>query len=161
MACNYRQRLDPPLPATYFGNAIFYIMPELNVKVVKTAHISEIAKVIRTAVNAYNDSTIRQTVNWLREKDQADVPFSLIQPNSDFAAADMGMTSWANYPTYSVDFGWGKPLWFGLHIASCPGLLMLLPAPDGDGLSVLIHLTDEHMVALRQEQNVALLHKYK
>nr|ACU19255.1 unknown [Glycine max] len=46
------------------------------------------------------------------------------------------LTSLMTMPVYEADFGWGKPMQFGLPRGSLDDRVGILPSPDGDGVVV-------------------------
>nr|KYP36548.1 Anthranilate N-benzoyltransferase protein 2 [Cajanus cajan] len=56
------------------------------------------------------------------------------------------ITSWMNLPVYEADFGWGKPIYFGLGYVNSHDRALILLSPEGDGsVIVSIHFQIAHM----------------
>ena len=48
------------------------------------------------------------------------------------------LTSFTNMPVYESDFGWGKPVHYGLASLFQVNRAGILPSPDGDGVIVAL-----------------------
>lgn len=56
------------------------------------------------------------------------------------------LTSWMSMPVYEADFGWGKPVYFGLARVSPHDRALILLSPDGDGsVLVCLHFQIQHL----------------
>ncbi|XP_057787824.1 shikimate O-hydroxycinnamoyltransferase-like [Salvia miltiorrhiza] len=120
-----RSRLRPPLPAGYFGNAVF-----------KATHIALSGEVeskplnkIREALGRMDDEYLRSAIDYLEVKGG-------VHPNSRgtglYKSPNLGITSWARLPFYDTDFGWGRPFYVGLGALPAEGHLIVLPTPPND-----------------------------
>ncbi|KAK2387336.1 spermidine hydroxycinnamoyl transferase [Trifolium repens] len=58
-----------------------------------------------------------------------------------FGNPNFNLTSWISMPIYEADFGWGKPIYFGLIAYVSPhDRALILLSPDGDGsVHVCLH----------------------
>lgn len=98
-----RQRLNPPLPETYFGNAIFPGNTILNVRKILENGIGWTAWEINKMVTANNDSDkVRELYSdWVKKK-----------PNfNEFCAPPRNFYILINSPRFNIyenDLGWGK-----------------------------------------------------
>ncbi|XLT83466.1 hypothetical protein HN873_005219, partial [Arachis hypogaea] len=155
-----RNRLNPPLPQNYFGNALGpTVTPTCYAKEITTQPISYASQKIREAVNKVsNHEFVKSQMHYVAgfenrwdlirtpylEKGEyrADVPF--------FGNPNIILGSWMSMPFYEADFGLGKPFYFGPG-GVCPydrGVIALMPDEDGDngyGVVVYMHFQVDHM----------------
>ncbi|XP_057740595.1 hydroxycinnamoyl-CoA:piscidic acid hydroxycinnamoyltransferase-like [Arachis stenosperma] len=144
-----RNRLKPPLPLNYFGNATHpTVSPTCHSGDIASKPLRYGAQKIREAIELLTDEYLRSAfefigsqddVGWLRPKLNSEPPF-LGNPN-------LNIWSWmSNMPTYGPDFGWGRPLYMGPCEVVGDGRAFIMPAPTGDGtLSVVIRLQTPHL----------------
>jgi len=56
------------------------------------------------------------------------------------------INSWAKFPIYDADFGWGRPIFMRPAWIVHEGQSMILPSPTNDGnLYLVINLPPHHM----------------
>ncbi|XP_052111697.1 shikimate O-hydroxycinnamoyltransferase-like [Arachis duranensis] len=144
-----RNRLKPPLPLNYFGNATHpTVTPTCLSGDIASKPLRYGAQKIREAIELLTDEYLRSVfefigrqehVGWLRPKLNSEPPF-LGNPN-------LNIWSWmSNMPTYGPDFGWGRPLYMGPCEVIGDGRAFIMPAPTGDGtLSIVIRLQTPHL----------------
>lgn len=114
VAVDGRSLLQPRLPDTYIGNAIFCCMSRLPVRdvVSPSVPLSHLASTVRSNIlRAKDPSTLRDAVNLaagIRDTSALQIAFK------DFAGQDLLTTSWTNITFYDMDFGAviGKPEYF-------------------------------------------------
>ncbi|KFK41334.1 hypothetical protein AALP_AA2G116700 [Arabis alpina] len=103
VASDFRARLDPPLPATYFGNCIFTVAC-LNRKAADFAG----EKGLVTTVELIN--------NLVKSLSSPGIIETLPQRNTTIKdsigrSSQLGMVSGSNrFQVYEMDFGWGRPV---------------------------------------------------
>ncbi|XP_057731005.1 spermidine hydroxycinnamoyl transferase-like [Arachis stenosperma] len=155
-----RNRMNPPLPQNYFGNALGpTVTPTCYLKEITSQPISYAAQKIREAVKKVsNHEFVKSQMDYVAgfenrwdlirtpylEKGEyrADVPF--------FGNPNIILGSWMSMPFYEADFGLGKPFYFG-PAGVCPydrAVIALMPDEDGDnGYAVVVymHFQVEHM----------------
>ncbi|KAK6135357.1 hypothetical protein DH2020_030868 [Rehmannia glutinosa] len=54
----------------------------------------------------------------------------------------VGFSSWARFPVYEMDYGWGKPVW--VCPTSCPekNVVFLMGTKDGDGIEAWVNMLE-------------------
>ncbi|KAK6135430.1 hypothetical protein DH2020_030825 [Rehmannia glutinosa] len=54
----------------------------------------------------------------------------------------VGFSSWARFPVYDMDYGWGKPVW--VCPTSCPekNVVFLMGTKDGDGIEAWVNMLE-------------------
>ncbi|RHN58655.1 putative shikimate O-hydroxycinnamoyltransferase [Medicago truncatula] len=149
-----RNRINPPLPQNYFGNALAVALtPICYVKDIVNEPLSYGAGKIREAIGLVsNPEYIRSHLDFIRCQESLDFIRTSIVENGKAKAAtfygnpNMNITSWMSMPVYEADFGWGKPLFFGPALVLPDGRLYIMRSSSGDGsLLVSVHLQSRHM----------------
>ncbi|KAJ1390497.1 Transferase [Sesbania bispinosa] len=153
-----RNRLKPPLPSNYFGNATHpSVTPTSFSGDIVSKPLSYGAQKIREAIEVLTDEYLRsafdfigsqKNVGWLRpslnNEGIVEAPF-LGNPN-------LNIWSWiSNMPMYGPDFGWGKPIYMGPGAVKGDGKAFIMPGPLDDGsLSIAIRLQTSHMEVFKE-----------
>ncbi|MED6153103.1 hypothetical protein PIB30_098352 [Stylosanthes scabra] len=157
---NIRNRLNPPLPERYFGNALApTVTPTCYVGDIISRPLSYTTQKIREAVERVSSNEyLRSQMDFIAKKERwdsirtpylergeyrADVPF--------FGNPNIILGSWMSMPAYEADFGWGKPLHFGPG-AVCPydrAMISLRPQEEDshgvDDVVVFLHFQEAYM----------------
>ena len=148
-----RNRLNPPLPQNYFGNALApTVTPKCCIGEIITQPLSYAAQKIREAVDRLTNEYIRSQLDFIARQDQLDFmrPFFFGQEERRdapfYGNPNLSLTSWISLPVYEADFGWGKPIHVGPG-AICPyDRATIVQSPSGDGsIVVFIHFQIVHM----------------
>lgn len=131
---NFRNRLVPPLPPNYFGNALaITVTPTCHVGEIISNPLGYVAHKIREAVELPTNDHIRSQINVIAADGQLVQGERLIVPYPEIGNPNIHLTSWINMPIYDADFGWGKPVYFGIGYV-CPfDRAIILHSPQGDG----------------------------
>ncbi|KAG5001937.1 hypothetical protein AAZX31_08G301300 [Glycine max] len=148
-----RSRLIPPLPRTYFGNALAAtVTPRCYVGETLSKPLSYAAQKVREAIEMLTNEYIRSQLDIVLGEEQLDCIKALFsgqgeRRNAPFAGnPNLQITSWMSMPVYEADFGWGKPMYFGLAYVSAQDRAVILLSPHGDGsVIVSMHFQIAHM----------------
>ncbi|KAI0504728.1 hypothetical protein KFK09_015681 [Dendrobium nobile] len=139
-----RNRLRPPLPAGYLGNAVFRTSARA-----KAGEVSEIGVgKIEAALNVIDDEYIRSLVDYLEEKVDG---IGAIRPRAIawvLPETDLWVVSWMGMPVYDADFGWGKPFYMGaasLQVAGQAFIVPCSPEEEEGGVSVVMAMEESYM----------------
>nr|KYP53836.1 Anthranilate N-benzoyltransferase protein 2 [Cajanus cajan] len=138
-----RNRLIPPLPQNYFGNALAKtVTPKCCVGDIISNPLCHASQKIREAVYVVTNEYIRSQLCSTLGQEQLDyiskgVPYS--------GSHNILLTSWISMPVYEADFGWGKPVHFGLAHVSQEDRAMITRSSDGDGVVVSMHFQTSQM----------------
>ncbi|KAL3443339.1 hypothetical protein BJX65DRAFT_312019 [Aspergillus insuetus] len=142
IAVNFRERLRPPLPKDYFGNAVTQIHKQvssqgpqielekgfsagdkfLDRNVARVACVAQLAAQLRSGLMSIDDSYIRSLVSYISQNHGGG--------GSQVVLTDTIVTSWRHLSVYNLDFGvrLGRIVRFLPPIPSFDGVCCLLPA---------------------------------
>lgn len=139
-----RTRMVPSLPKNYFGNALTQTAAIGYVGEITSKPLGYVAQMIREASELVSDEFIRSQIDVIRGFEHLDDARKLFMGGVGenipyFGNPNFNFTSWMSMPIYEADFGWGKPVYFGLAFVSPHDRAVILLSPDGDG-SVLVCL---------------------
>lgn len=103
---NTRSRLDPPLPADYFGNSVGIVVVFATAGELLSNTLGWAAWKFHQALVAYNDHQVRQWLrDWLRSP-------SSLKPDEQMELSSVVVNDFTKFDTSGNDFGLGKPLGF-------------------------------------------------
>ncbi|KAJ7526034.1 hypothetical protein O6H91_17G078700 [Diphasiastrum complanatum] len=125
-----RGRLNPPLPESYFGNAVFVPLTISIAQDLLNNPASCPASLIQTSLAQANDQYLRESLLHIQKTVES------LDQNSTMPTAahpNLVVTSWLKFPLYEMDFGWGGPAFVGNVPRGEEGLLLLLPSYTRDG----------------------------
>ncbi|KAG4996255.1 hypothetical protein AAZX31_10G057400 [Glycine max] len=139
-----RNRLNPPLPQNYFGNALAKTLtPKCSVGDILLNPLSYGAQKIRDAVYAVTYEYIRSHISYVLGQEQLDNIRAFFSGQGDLINEPYSgnphnilITSWMSLPVYDADFGWGKPVHFGLAKVFREVRAHIIISPDGDGVLI-------------------------
>jgi len=141
-----RNRLIPPLPRNYFGNALAAtVSPKCYVGDIVSKPLSYAAQKVREANEKLSNEYIRSQLKIVLGEEQLDCIRALFmgqgeRRNVPYAGnPNLHTTSWMSMPVYEADFGWGKPVHFGVAYVSSQDRAVILLSPHGDG-SIIVSM---------------------
>ncbi|CAI0394605.1 unnamed protein product [Linum tenue] len=136
-----RSRLNPPIPAGYFGNVIFHTTPVAPVGELISEPLAQTVERIRQAISRMNNEYLRSAIDYLEDPSS---PEGIIRVPGHCRSPNLKVVSWMRLPFKSADFGWGSSILFRKADIS-EGTGLILPRnPDGT-LSLAICLEADVM----------------
>jgi len=132
LPANVRRRTKPPLPDSYFGNALIWVGTSGVVRDVTSEALADTAARIRGAVRRMDDDVVRSAIDYfeLAEKNARPIPGSLPE-------TELRVISWLGMPVYDADYGWGKPQLMVRAESERSGFVYLMN-DDGGGVQVVV-----------------------
>ncbi|XP_051133289.1 spermidine hydroxycinnamoyl transferase-like [Andrographis paniculata] len=120
-----RRRVDPPLPRTYFGNAVVDVAAVDCAGDLTSKPLSYAAGRIREAVSKVTPDYINTTVNFLKSVvgSSSAVDDSLVFTGNP----NLTVTSWLSLELNGLDFGWGKEAYMAHVSENCDGDFVVMP----------------------------------
>ncbi|XP_038989710.1 stemmadenine O-acetyltransferase-like [Phoenix dactylifera] len=153
-----RGRMEPPLDGSSFGNLCIYAAAS------EVEAGDEGAK-RRTEVKLRNGIK-KIDKEYLGQLQGADGPLLAFEKGRE-AAREHGkgdddvddidiyyFNSWARFPVYEADFGWGKPVWAGTARFFWKNLIMLMGRGGDGGMEAWVTLEEEEMVKFEKDQEL-------
>lgn len=155
VAVDMRNRMNPPLPDKYFGNAILDVVVSGKSGELINAPLSYLCGKIREAIEKVNDEYVWSAVDYFKNQEDLSMFQDLHAPESPAGASygypNVGVISWLSLPIYGLDFGWGKEIYMGPGTHDFDGDSLMLPGPNSDGSVVLaLCLQVDHMEKFKE-----------
>ncbi|KAI3964823.1 hypothetical protein MKW92_013618 [Papaver armeniacum] len=144
-AVNLRRRIDPPLPDVSFGNILEFTKLVVGAASTETSTTQGSSK-LHEELNEF----VCQLRESISKMNMGDHDFDM--ENVENEGRDLWMSSWGNYGSYDIDFGWGKPIWVttvGPMFAYPDGFYMN-DTRCGEGIEVWGNLVEEDMDNFQQ-----------
>lgn len=155
---NIRNRINPPLPDSYFGAAVDFAVAEYELTSLvnnRMATLAQVARVIHEAILAVNESYVRQAIGLARSSNpNVDVRDLLASNMNRVTGADMYITSWERLDLYNstLDMGIGTPEWVRKPWSRDPGSCIILPRnPRKAQYEVVVQMTVDDMARLLED----------
>ncbi|THG21259.1 spermidine hydroxycinnamoyl transferase-like [Camellia sinensis] len=154
-AVNFHNRMLPPLPQGYFGNAYLRIAASSQSGELMTRPLGHASSKIREAMEMVTDDYVRSAIDLV--KVQRDLTrfrtYHTVGSTQGhfYGNPNIEITSWIGLPLKNVDFGWGKEIYMGPANVAFDGKCFVFRGHDGDGsLTIAIRLQVAHMDALKE-----------
>lgn len=151
-AVNIRDRMSPPLPPTYLGNASMgSITNRLTVSALTAdGGLPSTAAAIRKSLGTFSDSSrVRLTIGLLQSRPD---PTDFKLAHNAFLGPDVVASSWADLKVYERHWGTlGRVEAFRTPGEGADGVVMIFPRLKDGGLEVMIGLEQEAMGRLLED----------
>nr|CAB3483094.1 unnamed protein product [Digitaria exilis] len=136
ISANIRRSLRPPLPSTYFGNAIISLTATATTRDVASETMVSVAARVKGAVVRMDDEVVRSAIDYfeLADETEDDLPPMIPRGRGVLPVTELRIVSWLGMPWHGADFGWGKPRVMGLAESNHGGFVHLVddvPAENG------------------------------
>ncbi|CAI9115641.1 OLC1v1016605C1 [Oldenlandia corymbosa var. corymbosa] len=156
VSVDFRNRVNPPLPKRYFGNAVIPLPVLSTVGELLSNPLSYISRKIRTEIENVCDDTVRAYLNRIKNiPDISTMRYSHIVGNTQgafFGNPNLLITSWVGLPIFGANFGWGNEIFLGPGALGYDGRFAIIPSQNGD---------ESFLVPLRlQVEHATAFHKY-
>lgn len=162
MSINGRQRLSPPAPADYIGNAVWFCQTTLGQNVVASPNLSQIAKAIRASLIKFDSAYLRGVINAL---DLLPTVSGLNFTCYDNPERVFFLSSWADTGLYDLDWelaGRAEAIRFPRFPAGGGiGSGVVYPRLNDRGLEVLLGLEEETMERLMADSDFEKYAKWR
>lgn len=150
-----RRRMDPPLPSSYFGNAIVDVIATGASGDIVLSPLECAAKRVREAIKMVTSDYANSTINFLKKEEDLskyqDIHAFRNKEGPFYGNPNLGVISWISLPVLGLDFGWGKEFHMSPGIHEYDGDCVILPDNEGDGsLTVAIVLQEAHVDAFKR-----------
>ncbi|KAF4380222.1 hypothetical protein F8388_024515 [Cannabis sativa] len=120
MSIDPRQRLEPPLPFSYFGRASFEAMASCEAGELLSKPLSYGVSKVRSVIEMVTNDYIMSATEFLKsQQDLTKFQYCNVTTSSNggggrnWGNPNICVTSWLNLPYQGIDFGWGKEIHFG------------------------------------------------
>ncbi|KMT17933.1 hypothetical protein BVRB_2g034560 [Beta vulgaris subsp. vulgaris] len=134
-------RMEPPLPSSFFGNAVVDAEISSSVGELISRPLSYACSIVREAIQKVTNEYILASIEFLK-KQQNLTKYQYIDDRGIMEGPAYGdhnitVVSWLNLSSHGVDFGWGKEIHMGPPIVqTCDGDIHLSPYKNDGSLIV-------------------------
>lgn len=155
---NCRNRMKPPLPNEYAGNAAFpTVTPTCSFGQIMHRPLSYAVGNVRVALENVTSDFVGSSLDYIaREKDMNLVRYNFHYPAPSVHKGpykgnpNLFAVSWMNFSYKDANFGWGEPLYFGPGYMDSEGKAFLMNNKASGGLIVAISLEASYMDAFKK-----------
>ncbi|KAI7731860.1 hypothetical protein M8C21_032224 [Ambrosia artemisiifolia] len=101
-----RDRLQPPLPQGYFGNAVFITSAIATSGEIQSKPLWYAASKVHEALARMKNDYLKSALDYLEQH-------NCKKPEVNYKYTNLLIVSWARLPIHDADFGWGRPIFMG------------------------------------------------
>ncbi|KAJ7295338.1 hypothetical protein O6H91_23G006100 [Diphasiastrum complanatum] len=146
-AVDFRNRIVPPLPSNYVGNAVVAPLMHLRHADLISGSLSFCVRKIQQSMECVTDEYVRSSIDWWEI--YRGVPAFL---------GGLLVSAWWKIPFDMIDFGWGKPIYAGPVVNDRSEFILLLSNGKRDGgLNIYLALLPEEMAKFEKNIKVSSL----
>ncbi|XP_019188754.1 PREDICTED: spermidine hydroxycinnamoyl transferase-like [Ipomoea nil] len=124
-----RRRMEPPLPDSYFGNAVINVVIFGVSGEIISGPLQDVACKIREAIDGVTSEFVNSSIDFYRNKE--DVIKRQELGDLFDGNPNLSVISWVPLPIQGLDFGWGEEIHMSPGNNFCDGNVYILPVPDG------------------------------
>ncbi|KAJ9689048.1 hypothetical protein PVL29_014610 [Vitis rotundifolia] len=155
IAVDARNRMKPPLPPRYFGNAIFRITAESTSGELVSKSLGYASGKARQAIEKATHEYFQSSLAYVKCLEDVTQFRSFhtvgCAKGAFYGNPNLEVTSWARLPLYGVDFGWGQEIYMGPGALGFDGKVFVLPSRGQDGsFLVVLRLQVRHIDAFQK-----------
>ncbi|KAJ9689045.1 hypothetical protein PVL29_014607 [Vitis rotundifolia] len=150
-----RNRMEPPLPPRYFGNATFRVTAESTSGELLSKPLGYASGKARQAIEKAKHEYLQSSLVYV--KCQEDVTqlrnFHTVgcTEGAFYGNPNLDITSWARLPINGADFGWGQEIYMGPGAIGYDGKVFVFPSRGQDGsFLVVLRLQVRHIDAFQK-----------
>ncbi|KAI3471431.1 hypothetical protein Pfo_030795 [Paulownia fortunei] len=125
-----RSRLNPPLPASYCGNAVLVAYASAKCEDLEKWPFSELVKMVSEGPTRVSDEYAKSVIDWL-------------EVNKGLPCGEYMVSSWLRLGFEEVVYPWGKPLHSGPVVNHRKDICWIFPTIDG--VNALVSLPAKEM----------------
>ncbi|KDP35375.1 hypothetical protein JCGZ_10359 [Jatropha curcas] len=151
---NIRDRMDPPLPGYSLGNLWrLSLAPCVDEK--KDVELQELVSLLRKSIRRVDNDYVNEL--------QGDGGLlKALEPLKELRQLALGgegvevytFSSWARFPLYEIDFGWGKPRRVCTITVPVRNCVILMGTRSGDGIEAWVTLTEKDMAKFESSEEL-------
>lgn len=145
-----RNRMEPPLPQFYFGNAMCRAAATSTSGELLSKPLSYASSKIREAIDKATDEYLRSSMRFVKNLQDISQYRNFHSPGCTQGAfhgnPNMSINSWTRLPMYGADFGWGKEIYIGPAALGSEGKSVIIrSSQEDDSFVIVLHLQVVHM----------------
>ncbi|XP_038715132.1 stemmadenine O-acetyltransferase-like [Tripterygium wilfordii] len=151
---NLRRRATPQIPETCVGNLLFFA----TLMAKGGEEFDGLVWKMRESLSKLNGNVMKSLQGdggWLKLVEIIGKLHDELF--SDSGIVHIGLNSWCNMGLYSVDFGFGKPLWIPASGFGIKNYMFLTDTKHGDGIEAWVSLDEQVMAVLEQDNKLMSL----
>ncbi|KAJ0079276.1 hypothetical protein Patl1_23958 [Pistacia atlantica] len=133
-AVDIRPRLNPPLPASYTGNAVLSAYATAKCEELKVGPFSKLVEMVSQGAKRMTDEYARSSIDWG-------------ELNKGFPQGEFLVSSWWRLGFSKVEYPWGRPRYSCPVVCHRKDIILLFPdiEDDENGINVLVSLPKKDM----------------
>lgn len=154
---DFLNRLNPPLPKGYFGNAILDVIATGRSGEVVGKPLEYAVGLVRKVIMKVSDEYVKSGIVYLKSQEDLtgfqDIHEFGVDGGPFYGNPNVQVVSWLGFPTIGFDFGWGEEVYKSPGTHDFDGDVLILPGQDEDddgGLVVSVCLQVQHMEAFKK-----------
>uniref|UniRef100_A0A0R0IS18 Anthocyanin acyltransferase n=1 Tax=Glycine max TaxID=3847 RepID=A0A0R0IS18_SOYBN len=141
-----RWRLEPPLPATYFGNCVGFRLPIAETRELLGEEGLVVAvEAVSDTLETLKDGAVSGAENWSS--------WLLDGMGAEADVKKIGVAGSPRFEVYSSDFGWGRPKKVEMVSIEKTAVFGLSDSRNGDGIEIVLRFEAPSITRIGARQN--------